>query len=225
MSTAGAGVGRHRAHAGGAGAARGRRASRTSLAADDPKIFTDPQSLSFQRIDVSTGAQRRVDAADARRRGRRRRHLDASRSRRRRRPRGVRSTCRARSTRRARRRRRAARRRARRRRTPRPARTTASSSSPETASSAASRTRSSSSARRSATRPSTPLKKFQTGDTRTGTNRVSVVLLPGRAVRAAAELHRRADERGRLGAPLLRSRSTSRSSTSASRCSPRRRAR
>jgi minor extracellular serine protease Vpr len=28
------------------------------LAADDPKIFTDPQSLSFQRIDVSTGAQR-----------------------------------------------------------------------------------------------------------------------------------------------------------------------
>ena len=27
-------------------------------AADDPKIFTDPQSLSFQRIDVSTGAQR-----------------------------------------------------------------------------------------------------------------------------------------------------------------------
>jgi subtilisin family serine protease len=29
------------------------------LAADDPKIFTDPQSLSFQKIDVSTGAQRR----------------------------------------------------------------------------------------------------------------------------------------------------------------------
>ena len=28
------------------------------LAADDPKVFTDPQSLSFQRIDVSTGAQR-----------------------------------------------------------------------------------------------------------------------------------------------------------------------
>ena len=28
-------------------------------AANDPKIFTDPQSLSFQRIDVSTGAQRR----------------------------------------------------------------------------------------------------------------------------------------------------------------------
>jgi minor extracellular serine protease Vpr len=27
--------------------------------ADDPKIFTDPQSLSFQRVDVSTGAQRR----------------------------------------------------------------------------------------------------------------------------------------------------------------------
>ena len=26
--------------------------------ADDPKIFTDPQSLSFERIDVSTGAQR-----------------------------------------------------------------------------------------------------------------------------------------------------------------------
>src|SRR5881398_2163216 len=28
------------------------------LAADDPKIFTDPQSLSFQRIDVSSGARR-----------------------------------------------------------------------------------------------------------------------------------------------------------------------
>ncbi len=28
------------------------------LTADDPKVFTDPQSLSFQRIDVSTGAQR-----------------------------------------------------------------------------------------------------------------------------------------------------------------------
>jgi subtilisin family serine protease len=30
-----------------------------TLAANDPKIFTDPQSLSFQRIDVSTGAQRK----------------------------------------------------------------------------------------------------------------------------------------------------------------------
>jgi minor extracellular serine protease Vpr len=30
-------------------------------AANDPKIFTDPQSLSFQRIDVSTGAQRRSE--------------------------------------------------------------------------------------------------------------------------------------------------------------------
>ncbi len=29
-------------------------------AADDPKLFTDPQSLSFQRIDVSTGAQRKA---------------------------------------------------------------------------------------------------------------------------------------------------------------------
>ena len=29
------------------------------LAANDPKIFTDPQSLSFQRIDVSPGAQRK----------------------------------------------------------------------------------------------------------------------------------------------------------------------
>ena len=29
------------------------------LAADDPKLFTDPQSLSFQRVDVSTGAQRK----------------------------------------------------------------------------------------------------------------------------------------------------------------------
>ncbi|HZU19641.1 MAG TPA: S8 family serine peptidase [Gaiellaceae bacterium] len=29
------------------------------LAADDPKIFTDPESLSFQRIDVSHGAQRK----------------------------------------------------------------------------------------------------------------------------------------------------------------------
>ena len=28
------------------------------LAANDPKLFTDPQSLSFERIDVSTGAQR-----------------------------------------------------------------------------------------------------------------------------------------------------------------------
>jgi len=30
------------------------------LTADDPRIFTDPQSLSFQHIDVSTGAQRRA---------------------------------------------------------------------------------------------------------------------------------------------------------------------
>jgi subtilisin family serine protease len=30
------------------------------LAADDPKVFTDPQSLSFQRLDVSTGAQRKT---------------------------------------------------------------------------------------------------------------------------------------------------------------------
>ncbi len=30
------------------------------LTADDPKIFTSPQSLSFQRIDVSTGAQRKA---------------------------------------------------------------------------------------------------------------------------------------------------------------------
>ena len=29
-------------------------------AADDPKVFADPQSLSFDRIDVSTGAQRRA---------------------------------------------------------------------------------------------------------------------------------------------------------------------
>ena len=29
-----------------------------ALAADDPKVFTDPQSLSFRKIDVSTGAQR-----------------------------------------------------------------------------------------------------------------------------------------------------------------------
>jgi subtilisin family serine protease len=29
-----------------------------ALAADDPKVFTDPQSLSFERVDVSTGAQR-----------------------------------------------------------------------------------------------------------------------------------------------------------------------
>src|SRR5205085_9823766 len=28
-------------------------------AADDPKVFTDPQSLSFQRLDVSTGTQRK----------------------------------------------------------------------------------------------------------------------------------------------------------------------
>ncbi len=28
------------------------------LTSDDPKVFTDPQSLSFQKIDVSTGAQR-----------------------------------------------------------------------------------------------------------------------------------------------------------------------
>jgi subtilisin family serine protease len=30
-----------------------------ALAANDPKIFTDPQSLSFERVDVSTGAQRK----------------------------------------------------------------------------------------------------------------------------------------------------------------------
>ena len=29
------------------------------LAADDPKVFTDPQSLSFQRLDVSAGTQRK----------------------------------------------------------------------------------------------------------------------------------------------------------------------
>jgi subtilisin family serine protease len=30
------------------------------LASNDPKLFTDPQSLSFERIDVSTGAQRKA---------------------------------------------------------------------------------------------------------------------------------------------------------------------
>ena len=30
-----------------------------ALTADDPKVFTDPQSLSFERINVSTGAQRK----------------------------------------------------------------------------------------------------------------------------------------------------------------------
>ncbi len=30
-----------------------------ALAANDPKVFTDPQSLSFEKIDVSTGAQRK----------------------------------------------------------------------------------------------------------------------------------------------------------------------
>ncbi len=39
-----------------------------ALAANDPKIFTDPQSLSFEKIDVSTGAQRKsmlVTVSDA----------------------------------------------------------------------------------------------------------------------------------------------------------------
>jgi minor extracellular serine protease Vpr len=39
-----------------------------ALAADDPKVFTDPQSLSFQRIDVSTSAQQKsllVTVSDA----------------------------------------------------------------------------------------------------------------------------------------------------------------
>jgi subtilisin family serine protease len=38
------------------------------LAADDPKVFTDPQSLSFQRLDVSAGTQRKsllVSLSDA----------------------------------------------------------------------------------------------------------------------------------------------------------------
>jgi minor extracellular serine protease Vpr len=30
-----------------------------ALAADDPKVFTDPQSLSFEKVDLSTGAQRK----------------------------------------------------------------------------------------------------------------------------------------------------------------------
>ena len=38
------------------------------LTADDPKVFTDPQSLSFQKIDVSTGAQRSSMLADGLRR-------------------------------------------------------------------------------------------------------------------------------------------------------------
>ena len=46
------------------------------LAADDPKVFTDPQSLSFQQIDVSTGAQRTSMLLTAHRRRRRRRELD-----------------------------------------------------------------------------------------------------------------------------------------------------
>ena len=71
--------------------------SRTCSTADDPKVFTDPQSLSFERIDVSTGAQRDVDAADRLRRRRRRRERGRSRSRRRRRRPASRSTCRARS--------------------------------------------------------------------------------------------------------------------------------
>jgi minor extracellular serine protease Vpr len=42
------------------------------LAANDPKLFTDPQSLSFERIDVSTGAQRAAMSHRVRRRRRRR---------------------------------------------------------------------------------------------------------------------------------------------------------
>ena len=104
---------------------------------------------------------------------------------------------------RARRRRRGSRRRARRRRRRRPARTTASSSSRGTASSAVSRTPSSSSARRCATRRRSQLKKLQTGDTAVGHEPRVVVLLPGGAVRAAADLHRPHDERGRRRASLL----------------------
>ena len=101
-------------------------------------------------------------------RGRRRRHLDASRSRRRRRRPACTIDVPGTVDARPRRRRRDPGRRPRGRRRRRPARTTASSSSAGTASSAASRTRSSSSAPRSATRPSTQLKKFQTGDTANG---------------------------------------------------------
>src|SRR5205814_10465024 len=30
-----------------------------AFAADDPRVFTDPQSLSFERVDVTAGAQRK----------------------------------------------------------------------------------------------------------------------------------------------------------------------
>ena len=56
------------------------------LTANDPKLFTDPQSLSFERIDVSTGAAAHVAAPDGDRRRGRLRAPGRSRSRRRPRP-------------------------------------------------------------------------------------------------------------------------------------------
>ena len=67
------------------------------LTADDPKIFTDPQSLSFQRIDVSLGSQREVAAAHRLGRGWRRRHMDGVGGAAGRRRRACRSACRRRS--------------------------------------------------------------------------------------------------------------------------------
>ena len=66
-----------------------------------------------------------------------------------------------------------------------------------------------------ATRAGAPARQFQVGDTRTGVSRASAYRYPAAAVRARAELRRRAGERGRRREALPDPASTIRRSTSA----------
>ena len=194
-------LGRHGAHAGGARCCSRAPGSPTCSPRTTPRCSPIPQSLSFQKIDVSTGAQRSSmlltmsDAGDGagnwtvslapqsqttRRRDRRAGHRRARPRRRRRDP-----------GRRARRRRRGPRRELRLRRPDAERRAAARAVRlPHRAAGAAQRDG------RAAE---------EAADRRHGDRQEPGLglLLSARAVRAAAELHRPDDERGRLRAPLL----------------------
>ena len=202
MSTAGPAWGDTRAHAGGARAARGRRA-RERRSPPTTRRSSPTRSRSRSRRSTSRPAPSGKsmlltlsDAGDGAGTGR-------CRSRRSRRPRA--STIDVPGNRRARAgwRRRDPGRRPRRGRAPASARTTASSSSAGTASQR--RVPYAFLVERPALRTltATPLKKLQTGDTADGTSNVSVYCCPSEPFGPPPDYVGRADERGRLGAPLL----------------------
>ena len=177
VSTAGACLGRHRAHAGGAGHARGRRPRRAAARRRSRSSSRSPSSLSFEDLSVLHGAASRgllvrlSDAGDGAGtwqvqlepqaatagHGRRRRRA-ASTSRRAARPISRSSRARARERRQA--------------------RTTASSSCARAPSRDACRISSSSAIRSSPARRSCRSRRTQLGDTRTGVDRVETYRYP-----------------------------------------------